>query len=236
MPGAPAATLILALLLPVAAPTRAAALWGFVDGEGVAHVAAEPPDGRFQLVLGDRASTRAARVHVAGKTDLTGSLLTWLEIAPAVRVQRPWLREAALQTGLDVSLLTALVAVESGFDATAVSPRGALGLLQITPVSGERYATAAERLRPVSARLLDPRTNIHTGARMLADLMSRFGRLDAALAAWNAGEGRVRRHGGEMPPIAETQAHVQLVLELYWALLQRDQARRATRLNVVGPP
>jgi soluble lytic murein transglycosylase-like protein len=117
-----------------------------------------------------------------------------------------------------------------------VSPRGALGLLQIMPVSGDRYATDAERLVPAERRLRDPRTNIHTGARMLADLQRRFGRIDAALAAWNAGEGRVRRAGGMLPRIAETEAHVQMVMELYWALLQRDQARRASALKLVSAP
>ena len=67
---------------------------------------------------------------------------------------------------------------------------------------------------------------------MLADLTRRFGRIDVALAAWNAGEGTVRRYGGKMPPIDETQAHVQLVLELYWALLQNSQVRRATHVTM----
>jgi soluble lytic murein transglycosylase-like protein len=82
--------------------------------------------------------------------------------------------------------------------------------------------------------LLEPRANIHIGARMLADLLRRFGRVDMALAAWNAGEGTVRRHGGAMPPIAETRSHVQLVLELYWAMLQRSQ--RITRIQLAVAP
>jgi soluble lytic murein transglycosylase-like protein len=80
--------------------------------------------------------------------------------------------------------------------------------------------------------LLDPRINILTGARMLADLNRRLGGIDQALAAWNAGEAMVRRYGSALPPIAETRAHVQLVLELYWALLQRRQAHVATRFEI----
>ena len=170
-----------------------------------------------------------------GKTDSTAGLLTWLEIAPEVRALRPWLREAAHEHGLDMMLLKALIAVESGFDAGAVSPAGALGLMQIMPVSGDRYATDQERQRPARERLRDPRTNIFTGARMLADLMRRFGRVDLALAAWNAGEGRVRRAGHQLPRIAETEAHVEQVLALYWGLLQRQQARRATELRIATP-
>ena len=58
----------------------------------------------------------------------------------------------------------------------------------------------------------------------------------AALAAWNAGEGTVRRNGGRMPDIAETKAHVHLVLELYWALLQRILPATAQRLQIHGSP
>ena len=145
---------------------------------------------------------------------------------------RPWLREAADAHGVDRLLLKALIAVESGFNAAAVSPAGALGLMQIMPTSGDRYATPEERRTPAETRLRDPRTNIHTGARMLADLMRRFGRVDLALAAWNAGEGRVRRAGRRLPAIPETEAHVQMVMELYWALLQREQGRHASGLRV----
>jgi soluble lytic murein transglycosylase-like protein len=133
--------------------------------------------------------------------------------------------------GLDSELLQAMIAVESAFNAEAMSPRGAVGLMQITAVASERYATEQERRQPVLQRLLDVRTNVHTGARMLADLLKRFGRIDHALAAWNAGEGRVRLHGG-MPPIDETRAHVHQVLELYWALLQNRMGSKARTLAV----
>lgn len=211
--------LVLPLLL---AGTAQAELWGYIDGRGTAHFASRALDARYHLVFGDRVQA----LRVPGKSDAAGKLLVWLDIAPEAKALAPWLREAARAHGLDRELLKALIAVESGFDARAVSPRGAIGLMQITPAAGDRYATRQERLRPAGQRLLDPRTNIHTGARMLADLLRRFGRVDLALAAWNAGEGTVRRHGG-LPPIDETQAHVQQVLELYWALLQHSLGARA---------
>ena len=216
---------LLALVMVLASGTVDAEVWSYVDGGGVVHLAARPVDSRFRLVLGDR----AAALPVDGKADDAGRLLVWLDIAPEVKAVQPWLREAARQHGIDAELLKAVIAVESGFDANAVSPRGALGLMQITAVSGDRYASDAERTRPAAQRLLDPRTNIHTGARMLADLLRRYPRIDHALAAWNAGEGTVRRHGG-LPPIDETRAHVQQVLELYWALLQQSLGARARGL------
>jgi hypothetical protein len=210
---------------PIAA--AAGGLWAWVDGAGVMHLAPERVDLRYQPLLGGPVID-----PVPGKTDPAGGLLTWLEIAPEVRVLRPWLREAADAHGVDRLLLKALIAVESGFNPAAVSRAGALGLMQIMPTSGDRYATPEERRTPADVRLRDPRTNIHTGARMLADLMRRFGRVDLALAAWNAGEGRVRRAGRRLPAIPETEAHVQMVMELYWALLQRDQGRHARGLRL----
>lgn len=206
-------------------------VWAYVDGAGVVHVAPTRVDSRYRRVHGD-APGGSGTEAVPGKTDRTDGLLLWLQIAPEVKALGPVLREAAAEHGVDEELLKAIIAVESGFNAKSVSPRGAVGLMQIMPVSADRYALPVERREPAARRLLDPRTNVHTGARMLADLMRRFGGIDVALAAWNAGEGTVRRHGGRMPPIAETRAHVQLVLELYWALLQDSQSRRATGMQV----
>ncbi|MET0518087.1 MAG: lytic transglycosylase domain-containing protein [Burkholderiaceae bacterium] len=223
-----------ALLLPALLSAGARAeLWAYVDRDGVAHFASEPLNGSYSLVLGadgggGGAAARDKRFgRVPGKQDGSLNLLTWLDIAPEVKAVQPYLREAAADHGVDPELLMAVIAVESGYKQGAVSPRGALGLMQITPQAGARYADTSE-----PRRLLEPRLNVQTGARMLADLIKRFGRIDAALAAWNAGEGAVRRAGGKMPPIDETQAHVHLVLELYWALLQRSRPAQALALKI----
>jgi soluble lytic murein transglycosylase-like protein len=216
------------LALALACAPARAELWGYVDGAGVAHVASRQVDSRYSPLMG---AATSASSRVPGKRDGTSALVTWLEIAPQVKVLQPVLREAAATHGVDIELLKAVIAVESGFDAKAVSPKGALGLMQMMPATADRYATKAEVERPAAERLLDPRINIHTGARMLADLTRRLGRTDLALAAWNAGEGSVQRHGGAMPPFAETQAHVHMVLELYWALLQRSLPRHQLKLH-----
>jgi hypothetical protein len=212
------------LLLLLTAAAARAELWGYVDGAGVAHVATRQVDGRYLPLMGEPPLRVPGKRHGAG-------LLTWLEIAPEVRILRPLLREAAAVNGVDVELLKALILVESGFDANAVSPKGALGLMQMMPATADRYATPGEARQPAVQRMLDPHVNIRTGARMLGDLVRRYGRVDLALAAWNAGEGAVRRHGGAVPPYAETRAHVHLVLELYWALLQRSLPRHQLRLH-----
>lgn len=222
-------TALVAAALAVPALAHAE-LWGYVDGSGTAHLAPTQVDSRYHLVLGD-----AAQLRVPGKTDGAGGLLTWLEFAPEVKSLQPVLREAAAAHGVDIELLKAIIAVESGFNAKAVSPRGAVGLMQLTPIAAQHYGGFTDE-RPAALRekLLDPRTNILTGARMLSNLTRRFGRIDVALAAWNAGESAVRKAGGEMPPIPETQAHVHLVLELYWALLQARMPSARTGLQMHG--
>ena len=217
--------------LPTAVRADRVALYGYVDGSGVAHLADRPLDSRYAPVLRDPADERG---RVPGKATARDSLLTWLEFAPEVKVVQPLLREAERLTGVDAELLKAIIAVESGFRADLVSPRGALGLMQITPDTGLRYAPAGPKDGPpIEERLREPRLNILTGARMLADLTRRYGRYDLALAAWNAGEGSVRKAKGQVPDFAETRAHVHLVLELYWALLQHRQQLQARQMNLM---
>ena len=229
----PAAWLCLTVLLSWCqlGHAQSPTLYGFVDGAGVAHLSYQQPDTRYQPVLRERSDENG---RVPGKAHDRTTLLTWLEFAPEVKALQPVLRKAEKVTGVDAELLKAIITVESGYQRNLVSPAGAIGLMQITPDTGLRYATKAE----VSAQTMDehlrnPQLNVMTGARMLADLTRRYGSIAVALAAWNAGEGTVRKAGGKVPRIAETQAHVHMVLELYWALLQRRQQGQARELNLV---
>jgi soluble lytic murein transglycosylase-like protein len=121
----------------------------------------------------------------------------------------PLVRAAAQAHGLPEALLHAVIEVESGFDAGAVSPRGALGLMQLMP-------DTARELRVRDAR--DPAANIDGGARYLKELLARFGNdLSLALAAYNAGPGAVQRSGG-IPRNAETQNYVPRVMARYQSL------------------
>jgi len=209
-----------------------AALWGYVDADGVAHFAERQIDSRYSLVIGDSAASAPATVKVPGKTTSPSAMLTWLEIAPEVKRVQPWVREAASRHGVDSELINALIAVESGFNERAVSPRGAVGLMQIMPATAAPLMAKGDSQRDVAVRLADPRTNISVGARLMADLLKRHQRIDLALAAWSAGNEAVRRSGGQMPAIDETRAHVQQVLEVYWALLQHRHSRGAQQMKL----
>ena len=118
---------------------------------------------------------------------------------------------AAERYRLDSLLLAAMVEAESRFDARVVSPRGAVGLLQVRP----QLAAAAD--------LFDPTVNLDVGARYFGELLHRFGGdVELALAAYNAGPNAVRRHGG-VPPYRETSRYVKKVLRIY------EGHQRATR-------
>jgi soluble lytic murein transglycosylase-like protein len=113
----------------------------------------------------------------------------------------PAIAEAALKVGLDPTLLAALVQHESNFEPGVVSHAGAVGLAQLMP------GTA----RGLGVDPHDPLQNLAGGARYLRDQLDRFGSVDLALAAYNAGPNRVAQAGG-VPRIAETTAYVSRVI------------------------
>ena len=223
-----------ALLLSIvgASATAHAALWGYVDGEGVAHFAERQLDSRYGLVIDDAKRPTKATDKVPGKTTPSSAILTWFDISPDVKRVQPWVHEASTRHGVDAELINAVIAVESGFNERAVSPRGAVGLMQLMPTTAARFLGKGDNLRVTAERLAEPRTNIAVGAQLLAELLKRHARIDIALAAWSAGDEAVRRSGGQMPPIDETRAHVHQVLELYWALLQRRHSRSAQQMKL----
>jgi soluble lytic murein transglycosylase-like protein len=104
--------------------------------------------------------------------------------------------------GVSSRLVHAVVEVESGYAPAARSPKGAMGLMQLMPATARHYAVDDP---------YDPLANLDAGTRHLKSLLRRLD-LPLALAAYNAGEGAVRRFGG-IPPYAETRAYVRRVLQ-----------------------
>lgn len=116
------------------------------------------------------------------------------------------INRTAAEQQVDPNLVKAIIKVESNFDAFAVSPKGARGLMQLMPATADRYAVA---------NVFDPEANIRAGVQYLRDLQAMFpGQLSLALAAYNAGENAVLRSNG-IPPYPETRQYVQRVLDLY---------------------
>jgi hypothetical protein len=212
-----------ALLGAVVVPARAD-VWGFVDEKGVAHFAPEKVDERYELFFKggqsfDTAEGLETPRPVAVPSASASKLVAYFDISPGYKRVKHHLREASREHGIDYELLQALIATESGFDATAVSPKGAIGLMQIMPATAERYGVTGDGGAPLRKKLFDPRTNVRTGARYLRDLIRMFpGRLELALAAYNAGEGAVQRAGNRIPNYRETQDYVKTVMQLYGML------------------
>jgi hypothetical protein len=122
---------------------------------------------------------------------------------PPTRYDRH-IEEVAREEGLSPNLIKAVALVESGLDPRAVSPKGAQGLMQLMPETARLYGVAD---------VFDPQENLRAGARHLRSLLEEFdGDLALALAAYNAGSGAVRRHGG-IPTYPETRAYVRRVHE-----------------------
>ncbi len=243
----PALALAAGALLSLPQAARAD-VWGYIDAKGVAHFANEKLDERYELfyrggesfnTANGAASPAEARAELPRPVAVPATarkLITYFDVSPSFKAVRHHIREASAANNIDFELIQALIATESGFDADAVSPKGAVGLMQLMPATAQRYGVSGDSKTPVHKKLVDPRTNIRAGARYLGDLINMFpGQLELALAAYNAGEGAVQRAGNRIPNYKETQNYVKTVMQLY-AMLKptnaADPRRAPTRVRM----
>lgn len=139
--------------------------------------------------------------------------------APRAKSAKEHLHDAANQHGLPPEILFSVAKIESAFQTNALSPKGAIGVMQLMP------GTA----RALNVNPHDPRENIEGGARLLRDLLLQYERYPdqvyRALSAYNAGPGAVQKYNG-IPPFRETQAYVEKVLNEYHRLKARKPESR----------
>jgi len=115
--------------------------------------------------------------------------------------------DASSQYGISTALIRSIITAESCFKPAVVSPQGATGLMQLMPATAKRFGIK---------NLTDPTNNIQAGSRYLRYLLDLYqGNVLSTIAAYNAGEGAVRRFKGETPSYKETKTYVKRVMSLY---------------------
>ena len=181
-------------LLVLSASVVHADIYKSVGKDGVISFSNKPSQGSKRVVK-ESAAKKATRAVMPSDTSPD-------------RVHRydAFIREAATLYQIPEALVRAVIKVESNFDPRALSPANAHGLMQLIPPTAERMMVQD---------IYDPRQNVFGGTRYLRVLANLFnGDLQLTIAAYNAGENAVIRHGG-IPPYAETQRYVVKVLEYY---------------------
>ncbi len=173
-----------------------------------------PVAGFLALVLVPAPATARVEVHradsgrrvITNETDVQRARrLAPTLVAPPSETVLHMIDRHARAEGLDPVLVRAVVQVESGYNPAAVSDKGAMGLMQLMP----------ETARDLSVqRPFEPEENVRGGTTYLRELLDRFGRVDLALAAYNAGPSAVTQYGG-IPPYPETVTYVRRVLSLW---------------------
>ena len=178
-----------------------------VDGDHARLVLREGGEVAFPVSMVARVDADEVAYPVMTPGSISASLTP--EIAPGVLDEalsaRPFadlIASVAADQNVPARLVHAVIEQESNYQARARSPKGAQGLMQLMPATARQYGVRNS---------YDPQANVTAGVRHLKDLMSRF-ELPLALAAYNAGEGTIRRYGG-VPPFPETRSYVSRILK-----------------------
>jgi len=167
-------------------------IYKYEDSEGVIHFTDAPTDRRFKIFMRDIQKDKRLRTNFG---------LGRISRNPAEFDQI--INSCAAEFGVDNSLVKAVIHAESGYNPNAVSSKGAAGLMQLMPGTAHDLKVANS---------FNPSDNIRGGVRYLRFLLDTFkGNVTLALAAYNAGLGKVAKHGG-VPPYEETRNYVSKVL------------------------
>jgi len=182
-------TLLLAFVTALLTPLPARAqIYAWRDVNGTLVVSDRKLDeGAMTYVVPEAPGIRATRTATPEYSSIYDSLV----------------QEHASRHALRPELVRAVIQVESGFNPRARSPKGAMGLMQLMPATAKRLGVS---------NAYDPAENIRGGCKYLRQLLDRYdGDEQLALAAYNAGEGAVDRHGRNIPPFQETREYVKKV-------------------------
>jgi soluble lytic murein transglycosylase-like protein len=207
----PAKSALLLAALVAAAPAAAGDLYRRVDARGVVHFT-DAPRGTAFTKIAMRSPQSGIRVFAPSKSSGGSLVLRRSGSSRAAKLREnedydPLILLASRRHGVPAALVKAVIAAESSFDPGAVSPKGAMGLMQLMPGTAKDLG--------VDEPFHDEQ-NVHGGTRYLRWLFNRYGDWLRTVAAYNAGPEAVERYGG-VPPYRETREYVQRVLSYYRA-------------------
>ncbi len=193
-----------------------AEIYKFVK-DGVVHYTDRPPDKVAYNTVGSSAS--------AGSSASKTIRLTQNSSSSRVQKYSDIITRVAETHGVSSELVKAVIKVESNYNARAVSPKGARGLMQLMPATAERFGVSDS---------FDPEENITGGVKYLRFLFEEFGKdnLDLVLAGYNAGEQTVKKYNNQIPPYAETKSYVKKVLALCNATAAATPYKRTSTSNI----
>ena len=181
-----------------------AQIYSWRDANGVLTVSDRPRDG----------ATRAVVVAVAPSLSTRSN-----------PVFDPLIQQHASRQGILPDLIRAVIQVESAFNPRAVSPKGAMGLMQLMPATAARFGVKDP---------FNPAENIRAGVMYLRQLLDRYGNNEhLALAAYNAGPGAVDKYGTKVPPYRETQKYVHRITGIRGKVRSAPEARMYKTVEIV---
>lgn len=166
-------------------------IYRYVDEDDIVHFTDAPTDKRFKIFMRDLKKDKQLRTRLKYASSVNPAEFEQL------------IKSCSVKYGVSSSLIKAVIHAESGYNPNAVSSKGASGLMQLMPATA-RSLKVADRF--------NPKDNVEGGVKYLRFLLDTFrGDVSLAVAAYNAGLGKVAKYGG-IPPYNETRTYVNRVL------------------------
>jgi len=180
-------------------------IYRLVDKEGNQHFAERQVTPSYRLILKSDSNTSTNSFNTQKRKNVSV-----VHVPRNNTLQKKYhsiIVQAANEYLLEPSFIHAVITAESSYQYNAVSSAGAQGLMQLMPETARRFGVEDP---------FDPKQSIHAGTEYLYKLLQEFKSKELALAAYNAGEGTVRRYNKQIPPYPETKQYVDKVMGFYW--------------------
>jgi len=180
-------------------------IYRLVDKKGNQHFAERQVTPSYRLILKSDSNTTSNSFNTQKRKNV--SVVHVPRNKTLQKKYHPIIVQAANEYHLESSFIHAVITAESSYQYNAVSSAGAQGLMQLMPETALRFGVNDP---------FDPKQSIHAGTEYLYKLLQEFKSKELALAAYNAGEGTVRRYNKQIPPYPETEKYVDKVMGFYW--------------------